>query len=379
MRGALLAAILLLVGCGEPDTIVIEDETPDVIHTTEHVYHETTVELYHTTVVVEEDTTPDVIETTEYVYPSGPVPCLIIEEEGVPAMADGPVSGLPDEATTVGDQDWHLLTQSGTSKKLRHYNFPLPTAYIGGLILSNDSGDPDNDVNITAGSCRGAADDANLRLASEITKQIDAAWSAGDDAGGMDTGVVAASTLYAVWLIKNPTTDVVDALFSLNFSAPTMPSGYTKKRLIGAVKTDSSTDIIQFLHSGDEFVYVGDSGTRPPEDINDSTITHQTWETGTLSSVPPLCMANINAFVSNPTTTGTDGSIWIRTPSAWSGFNPYWCRVQTASAYDAVAGMGRVLVDASQQIEYRVNESDGAATFYATVFGFTMLTRRNPQ
>jgi hypothetical protein len=60
-------------------------------------------------------------------------------------------------------------------------------------------------------------------------------------------GTPDASTWYYLWLIQRPDTGVVDALFSESASAPTMPSGYTRKRLIGAVLTDGSANITEFV------------------------------------------------------------------------------------------------------------------------------------
>ena len=118
--------------------------------------------------------------------------------------------------------------------------------YITGLILSNDT-DADNDINITAGLCRDSTNAEIIELASEITKRIDAAWSVGNDAGGIDTGTVAAATIYSVWLIKRSDTGVVDALFSLSMTAPTMPANYDYKRFIGYVWTlDAAATIKPF-------------------------------------------------------------------------------------------------------------------------------------
>lgn len=120
MKRCMLLVALLITSCSEPVAEEVPQPEPDIVYVTEHIWHETTIEttvdVYHTTVVVEEDTTPDVIETTEYVYPSGPVPCLVLVEEGVPAMADSPLSGLT-AATQVNDADLMLITQGGTSKK----------------------------------------------------------------------------------------------------------------------------------------------------------------------------------------------------------------------------------------------------------------------
>ena len=56
----------------------------------------------------------------------------------------------------------------------------------------------------------------------------------------MDTGSVANNTWYHVHLIKRPVTGVVDVLFSLSATAPTLPTSYTIFRRIGSMRTDGS-------------------------------------------------------------------------------------------------------------------------------------------
>lgn len=58
-------------------------------------------------------------------------------------------------------------------------------------------------------------------------------------ASGLDTGAVAANTLYSVWLIDNGTAPV--CLFSLSASSPTLPGGYTNLLRVGWVKTAPAT------------------------------------------------------------------------------------------------------------------------------------------
>jgi len=387
--GWVLCAVLVLCGCGdEPDiiieqdviehvyeTVYVEDTTPDVI-----IVEDTTPDIVY---ITEEDTTPDVVQ--EFYSDAADFPALLWNVGGEIPMPkklrqlNGGVAIkniVADDGVGV-DQD-----SSGDSMFIEWKNFPLPTNHINGLILSPDAGDPDADVNVTAGKARDATDVTNMDLAAEITKQIDAAWSAGDDAGGMDTGSVAASTLYAVWLIKDQTNELVDVLISLSFSAPTMPTNYTFKRLIGAVKTDATSDIIPFLHSGDEFVYVGNAGTPQPEDLLDSTITAGTWETATLGSVPPLCVADINVSLSNLTETATVGTLYLRTTPTSShvvGLQTVWASIRTSGTFDVVGTRGRIVVDASQQIDYAATETGGTATVRLYVMGFRMLTRRDPQ
>ena len=57
-------------------------------------------------------------------------------------------------------------------------------------------------------------------------------------ANGLDTGTLAASTWYSVWVISNGATTA--GLLSLSATAPTLPSGYTFKARIGWIRTDAS-------------------------------------------------------------------------------------------------------------------------------------------
>lgn len=132
---------------------------------------------------------------------------------------------------------------------------PHPRGYVDGFIMSNNGSDANNDLDIAAGSCRDDGNAANITLAASITKRLDATWTAGTNQGGLDTGSEANSTWYHVFVIRHPTTFVVDVLFSTSASAPTMPSGYTQKRRIGAVYNDGSGNLLAFVQHGDLFYW----------------------------------------------------------------------------------------------------------------------------
>lgn len=151
------------------------------------------------------------------------------------------------EAET-GTDTLKWVTPAGTKASVEEHA-PIDN-YITGLILSNDT-DADHDINITAGLCKDSTNAEVIELAAEITKRIDAAWSVGDDAGGLDTGSVAADTIYSMWVIKRSDTGVVDVLFSLSKTAPTMPTDYDFKRFIGFVWTlDGAATIKPFIMTG---------------------------------------------------------------------------------------------------------------------------------
>lgn len=383
---AAIALVVLVAGCDDqadgPDPVVV-NVTEVVQRITEYV----TVDIWHETetTIIEEDTTPDVVYVTNYEYPSGPVPCLVLETEGVPAMADGPVSSLP-VTTTLGATDKLLVTQGGTSKQIeaQYARYAFPPNHIHGLITSPNATDYDADVDIAAGGCRDDGDADNMDLASSLTKRLDAAWSVGTNAGGLDTGSIAPSTLYAIWLIKRSDTGVVDALFSLSFTSPTMPTNYDEKRLIGAIKTDSTSDIIYYHQVGDYFEYAGDATTYLPLDVDDSTITNLTFELGT-ASAPPDCIANLVCNADNTTESADRGEVWVRSrarttpPSALAGDE--WIvggQESSGAPFRRASGRALVALDSSSQFEYTARETAGTSRVRIYTVGFYMTTRRDP-
>ena len=123
----------------------------------------------------------------------------------------------------------------------------LDPGFITGLELTNNSGDAEHDIDISAGSARSSDDSGNIILTTGITKRIDAAFAEGTNQGGLDTGTVAADTVYFVWGISK-VDGTADGLFSLSDTSPTLPSGFTRQRLLGNVITDGSSNIETGTH-----------------------------------------------------------------------------------------------------------------------------------
>lgn len=124
----------------------------------------------------------------------------------------------------------------------------LLQGHIGGLALSNNGTSPQTVINTSSGVA--ASDDATtmMKLAS-FTKST-AAWSVGGGNGCLDSGAVASSTWYHLYVIERTDTGVVDELCSTSATAPTLPTSYTKKRRIGSFKTDASAHILAFTQTG---------------------------------------------------------------------------------------------------------------------------------
>lgn len=141
----------------------------------------------------------------------------------------------------------------------------LLNSVITGLTLSAAG------ATATFGIALGSAN--GMKLASAYTKTA-SAWAVGTGTGSLDTGAIANSTWYHVWLIQRTDTSVVDILTSLSATAPTMPTNYTRKRRIGAMKTDGSAQWVKFVQVGDEFLW-----SVPVNDFSGNATTTATLQT----------------------------------------------------------------------------------------------------
>ena len=79
-----------------------------------------------------------------------------------------------------------------------------------------------------------------------ITKQIDVTpWVAGTNAGGFPSLLtLTADTWYHLFIIKNPSSGVVDAGFDSNLSATNLlndATGFTRFRRVGSVKVTAAS------------------------------------------------------------------------------------------------------------------------------------------
>lgn len=115
----------------------------------------------------------------------------------------------------------------------------VPRGAIQGLTYANNGTDGTNDIDIAVGTAMDATNARLLVLGTALTKKLDVVWAVGTNAGGLDTGAIADGDYY-IWLIYRSDTDVTDVLFSLSATAPTMPTNYNYKRLIGWIKREAA-------------------------------------------------------------------------------------------------------------------------------------------
>ena len=113
------------------------------------------------------------------------------------------------------------------------------------VSFTNNATDANNDMDFTQGVI--SYDDGSGQSISSLSliKQLDANFVEGTNAGGLDTSTKANSTWYQIFAITKNTTGVVDFLYSTSRTSPTIPSGWTRRAWLGAIKTNASGNIDQ--------------------------------------------------------------------------------------------------------------------------------------
>lgn len=303
----------------------------------------------------------------------------------IPFTTPAATQTLTNKTITVKDANFTLQDDADTTKqaqlqlsgitagKTRTLTLPdedftvgaLARSYLAGLALANNAGDATNDIDVAVG---GAVDSTNvyyIALASALTKQLDAVWAVGTNAGMRASGAAIADTTYHIFLIARPDTGVVDiaadtSATGANVAANTN-AAYTMKRRIGSiVRTGGS--IKAFIQNGDEFVWTGG----PVVDVNAANPgTAAVTRTLTLpTGVSVIAIAQIEltsasgtgaviAYLSDLSTTDVAAAAGIaQCAVTWAGVG------NTAHS----ASEARVQTNTSAQIRSRIQLSDANIT-----------------
>lgn len=157
------------------------------------------------------------------------------------------------EALYLGSGNWQIINYTKRTGVATVVAVPSPTLtynYLSGLTLSYSSVTV---FGIAAGAANDSTNASAMVLPSAFTKTT-SAWAVGTGNGGLDTGAIGAASWYHVYLIQRPDTGLVDVLYSLSASAPTMPANYTLFRRIGSIKTAAS-QWVSFTQTGDQFIW----------------------------------------------------------------------------------------------------------------------------
>lgn len=279
------------------------------------------------------------------------------------------------------------VTYDGTSFMITSppANIGVLRGHIDGLVLANDTvgGDLAHDINIGVGEASDENGHTIMRITDAVnglTKRIDASWAVGDDGGGLDgtesvTGTPDADTWYHVWLIRRSDTGVVDALFSESATAPTQPAAeWDQQRRIGAVFTDGSANIIQFLQSGNDFRW-----KNPPviSAVNPGTsAVNRTLRTPLGIVVKALVNASIIDTTPATRTVGYFSSLGVDDEAASITLAPLGQLAADSTDGDAVAAI-EIYTNVSSQIRTRLSASTADHTLRISTIGWEDPRGRN--
>ncbi len=216
----------------------------------------------------------------------------------------------------------------------------------------------------------------NLNLANNATlpnSQVDVSWDvltiedvrvagfsgtvniAVSGANGLDTGAEASSTWYAVWAIHNPAGPTTALLLSASFTAPTMPSGYTKKRRVGSVRNLSTGNFQGFTQRGDTVLF--------HEYASILTTASTSFVALDFSSYMPPISRRLVADVDLSLTGSVAGTLYIArtrpTGVSTSGFERRVARGTLFNSSMTLSALNSVVIEtsASQQADFRLSDT----------------------
>lgn len=239
--------------------------------------------------------------------------------------------------------------------------------YLSGLTLAYVT---TTTFSVAVGAANDSTNACTMVLGSSLTKST-SSWAVGNNNGGIDTGSIASSTWYHVYLIRRSDTGVVDVLFSTSASSPTMPTNYDQKRRIGSIKTDGSSHFVQWVQDGDTFQW-----NTPVQDVN-ATNPGTSAVTRTLSVPTGVRVEAIYSVSQLSTSTSSNPAAILISDLSISDVAPAVDKFMTTEAYGSVGshptqsgGWGRTFTNTSAQVRSRVTLSDANISIYINTAGW---------
>jgi hypothetical protein len=230
------------------------------------------------------------------------------------------------------------------------------------VVVYNNTTNPTYQLDIPSGKV--GIDDGSdfILVGSTLTADISAS-----GANGLDTGSEASSTWYYIYLIKKPD-GTVASLLSASATSPTLPSGYTMKRLIGAVYNNGSSNFEVFRQFGRKVMWEDDNNILSNGVGGGVT----SFATVAAANFIPHAIArigiftcyiegdNTDLFVSHGDKTGSSGGVQVAEGEV------------TGGTYAGDMSVFEMPVNSSGQIAYRLNSTANVQATRIDVYGFIL-------
>jgi hypothetical protein len=172
-----------------------------------------------------------------------------------------------------------------------------PLCGATGLKIVNNTGAPNTAVDVTIDSLVMVSPTGTVLNRSNVAVTLNFQVNG---ANGLDTGALANSSIYNVWMIDNGAAPA--ALGSLSAVAPTLPTGYTYKCRMGAYPTDGSAHLLQAIAYGSE-TQLTTSAAFTSNLVNGTCLA--TFSAVAFSSIPPTATIAIGkVLVQNTASAG---------------------------------------------------------------------------
>jgi len=295
-----------------------------------------------------------------------------VNQAGVKSLKEGDGTTNPTSIPTTIDTEWRY---DGTV--FRKVNLVVAaTESVAGITLlpkpitiANNATDANNDIDFNAGVFQFSDGSGRAVATTALTKRLDASWVAGTNQGGLFTGAKANSTWYHCFAIYNPTSGLTDCGFDTSVTAANIPSGYTKYKRVGSIRTNGSGNILAFTQIGTRFEFV--------DSINDIVAASVTVNTPTLRTISsPLGLktvafgeaglflsssgaANLSIYSPATTRTASNAGSACASNAVTEGQAPFSVLTNTSSQINTFA---------------RYASLTPTMTLYISTFGFIDLT-----
>lgn len=185
---------------------------------------------------------------------------------------------------------------------------------------------------------------------------------------GLDTGTIASNTWYYIYAILNPTTLATGYLASTSATSPTLPSGFTRFRLLTAVTTLAGSavlDNVDWFNWGNQHTVRYNNTTTDKQVLTGGTAT--AFTTISASTTAPIGTTQLQLAIYGGTSNG-ERATWLRkTGSGVSdGRRVHMFFDDYSSFTNIYLTSAEIGLNSSRQFDYRVSGAGLAVSIWAT-------------